>query len=148
MGLGMAVNLNLLGKSRDFELEADQLGIQYAWNAGYDPDGFLNFFDRMASQKGYVRSTSWFRTHPAFYERMVNAKKEITFLPQRERLIVQTDEFDKMQKALVDIPLPVEQPDPRTMNRVSMPPRDEKCAPPPETQQTGVQYLEDVCGLE
>jgi Zn-dependent protease with chaperone function len=148
MGLGLAMNLNLLGKSREFELEADQLGIQYSWAAGYDPDGFLNFFDRMASQKGYVRSTSWFRTHPAFYERMVNAKKEITFLPPSERSIVDKEDFEKMQLALADIPVPASRPDPRAYSQVMVPQQDEKCAPPPETQQGGVQYLEDVCGVE
>ncbi|MBI3262866.1 MAG: M48 family metalloprotease, partial [Acidobacteria bacterium] len=42
-GLGMLMSLDLLGVNRDFELEADQLGVQYAWNAGYDPSGFVRF---------------------------------------------------------------------------------------------------------
>jgi hypothetical protein len=146
-GLGLALNLNLLGISREYELEADQLGIQYAWKAGYDPEGFFGFFDKMASQKGYVRSTSWFRTHPAFYDRMVNIRREATFLPPKEHYIVQTDDFQRMQAALKDVPVPIElnQTDQR---QVSVPIRDEKCAPPQETQQTGVQYLEDVCGIQ
>ena len=46
-GLGLVLDLRLLGVSRDYELEADQLGVQYAWNAGYDPSGFVRFFDKM-----------------------------------------------------------------------------------------------------
>ena len=64
MGLGMVLNLSMLGVSRDFELEADQLAVQYLWNSGYDPKGFISFFDLMASEKGYVNSASFFRTHP------------------------------------------------------------------------------------
>lgn len=53
-GLGLVLNLQLLGVSRDYELEADQLGIQYAWNAGYTPDGFTQFFDKIATKEGYI----------------------------------------------------------------------------------------------
>ncbi|HET9790460.1 MAG TPA: M48 family metalloprotease [Candidatus Angelobacter sp.] len=99
-GLGFALNLNLLGVSRDFETEADQLGIQYAWKTGYDPNGFIRFFDKMASKEGNVIGASWFRTHPVFYDRMVNAKREIMFLPREEQMIVQTTEFEEMKKLL------------------------------------------------
>jgi predicted Zn-dependent protease len=51
MGLGMVMNLALLGVSRDYEEEGDQLGAQYAWKAGWAPMGFT-FFDKMASEKG------------------------------------------------------------------------------------------------
>ena len=70
-GLGLVLNLKLLGVSRDYEKEADQLGVQYAWNAGYDPAGFIRFFDKMATKKGYVNGASWFRTHPPFYDRIL-----------------------------------------------------------------------------
>jgi hypothetical protein len=99
-GLGFAINLNLLGVSRDYETEADQLGIQYAWKTGYDPNGFIRFFDKMASKEGNVIGASWFRTHPLFYDRMVHAKREITFLPKKEQAIVQTTEFEEMKKLL------------------------------------------------
>lgn len=62
----MVIDLKLLGISRDYELEADQLGIQYAWNAGYDTSGFIRFFDKMATRFGYVNGVSWFRIHPPF----------------------------------------------------------------------------------
>ncbi|MBI3935259.1 MAG: M48 family metalloprotease, partial [Acidobacteria bacterium] len=67
-GLGLFLSLQLLGVSRDYELEADQLGVQYVWKAGYNPEGFIEFFDIMASKEGYVEKTSFFRTHPAFYD--------------------------------------------------------------------------------
>ncbi len=96
-GLDLFLNLNLLGISRDFELEADQLGMQYVWHTGYDPAGFTNFFDRMASELGYASHTSFFQTHPAFGERIIVAKKEERALrsvdPNRE-YTANTSEFD------------------------------------------------------
>jgi beta-barrel assembly-enhancing protease len=79
-GLGLVIDLKLLGVSRGYELEADQLGVQYAWNAGYDPSGFIRFFDKMATKLGYVNGVSWFRTHPPFFQRMVQTQREIMFL--------------------------------------------------------------------
>ena len=102
-GLGMVISLKLLGISRDYELEADQLGVQYAWNAGYDTSGFIRFFDKMATREGYVNGVSWFRTHPPFYERMVKTKQEIMYMPQAKEPIVQTPEFLQMKKDLAPL---------------------------------------------
>jgi predicted Zn-dependent protease len=101
-GLGLVLNLNLLGVSREYELQADQLGIQYAWNAGYDPRGFVNFFDKMATKEGYVSGLSWFHSHPPFYQRMVEAEREIMFLPGK-RAITNTREFNQMKRALTRV---------------------------------------------
>lgn len=96
-GLDLLLNLNLLGISRDFELEADQLGMQYAWHSGYDPAGFISLFDRMAAEFGYASHTSYFQTHPAFVERVLVASKEEKALrsidPNRE-YANNTSEFD------------------------------------------------------
>jgi Zn-dependent protease with chaperone function len=102
-GLGLVLDLKLLGVSRDYELEADQLGVQYAWKAGYDPTGFTRFFDKMATKKGYVNSVSWFRTHPPFYQRMVQAQRETMFLGQKPEAIVQTSAFEQMKKDLAPV---------------------------------------------
>ena len=102
-GLGLVLSLNLLGVSRDYELQADQLGVQYTWNAGYDPTGFIRFFDKIATKKGYVEGVSWFRTHPPFYTRMVDSESEIMFLPKKPNYIVTTDAFRQMKKALVKV---------------------------------------------
>jgi hypothetical protein len=99
-GLGLLLDLNLLGVSREYELQADQLGIQYAWNSGYDPTGFIRFFDKMATKEGYVKGLSWFYDHPPFYQRMVDAEKEILFLPKKPGLVVNTTAFQQMQANL------------------------------------------------
>ncbi|MBI2669752.1 MAG: M48 family metalloprotease [Candidatus Yanofskybacteria bacterium] len=108
-GLDIFLNLNLLGISRDFELEADQLGMQYVWHAGYDPAGFTTLFDRMASEFGYASHTSFFRTHPAFGDRILVASKEEKALrsvdPYRE-YTANSSEFDGIRervRELVDI---------------------------------------------
>ena len=51
--LGLVLSLNLLGVSREYELQADQLGVQYTWNAGYDPTGFIRFFDKRHEKTGH-----------------------------------------------------------------------------------------------
>lgn len=102
-GLGLVLSLNLLGVSRDFELQADQLGVQYTWNAGYDPAGFIRFFDKMATQKGYVEGVSWFRTHPPFYTRMVDTEREIMFLPKKSEYTVNTTAFEQMKQQLKQV---------------------------------------------
>src|SRR5690348_8046081 len=57
----------------------------------------------MATTKGYVESASWFYDHPPFYERMVEAEREISFLPKKESLAVQTSQFAEMKKALTKV---------------------------------------------
>lgn len=99
-GLGMLISLRLLGISRQYELQADHLGIQYAWNSGYNPDGFIRFFSWMANKVGYVNSMDWFYDHPPFYERMVKSEEEIMYLPKRPNEVVTTSAFLAMKKEL------------------------------------------------
>lgn len=83
-GLGIIFTANILGVSRDSELEADILGMQYAWKAGYDPRGIVTFFDWMAQKSGYASRTSFFATHPAFGDRTLGGLKEYTALQSVE----------------------------------------------------------------
>src|SRR5690348_4723399 len=142
-GLGFVLDLKLLGVSRDYELEADQLGIQYAWNAGYDPSGFIRFSDKMATREGYVNSASWFRTHPPFYQRMVEAKREISFLPPKTETIVQTKAFEQMMKELAPIAAAAEKEE---IGKPSLKlPMEKGCAPPKKLEYTPAQRIEDLC---
>jgi predicted Zn-dependent protease len=137
------LDLNLLGVSRDYELEADQLGVQYAWNAGYDPTGFIQFFDKMATKQGYVNSASWFRTHPPFLERMVAAQREIIFLGPKPNVIVQTSAFEDMKKRLAPIAAKAEKEE---VGRPSLlKNREEGCEPPRKLEYTPGQPIEQIC---
>ncbi len=102
-GLGLVFTINMLGVSRESEIEADQLGMQYAWKADYDPRGIITLFDYMATRSGYASRTSFFATHPAFGDRTLNSLKEYTVLnsiePNRHYLS-NTREFDQIQARL------------------------------------------------
>jgi predicted Zn-dependent protease len=142
-GLGLVLDLKLLGVSRDYELEADQLGVQYAWNAGYDPAGFIEFFDKMATREGYVNGASWFRTHPPFFERMVATEREISFLPPKPNPIVQTSAFEQMKKELAPIAAKAEKEE---VGRPSLlVTREEGCEPPKKLEYKPGQPIEQIC---
>ncbi len=142
-GLGLALDLKLLGVSRDYELEADQLGVQYAWKAGYDTSGFIRFFDKMATTQGYVNSLSWFRTHPPFYERMVQTQREIMFLPPKDQAIVQTADFLQMKEALKPIAVMAEKDEKGKPSLMIS--REEGCEPPPKLEYKPDQPIEELC---
>jgi len=142
-GLGLVLDLKLLGVSRAYEMEADQLGIQYAWNTGYDPAGFIRFSDKMATKEGYVNSASWFRTHPPFYQRMADAKREISFLPPKPEMVVQTKAFEQMKKELAPIAAAA---DKEEIGKPSLKmPQEQGCQPPKKLEYTPEQPIEDLC---
>lgn len=102
-GLGMILDLSLLGVSRDYEAEADQLGAQYAWQIGFDPRGFITFFDRMANEEGYARGASFFRTHVPFIERIVSTFSEVSYLPPACELRVDSSNFKNAKERAADL---------------------------------------------
>lgn len=142
-GLGLVLDLKLLGVSRDYELEADQLGVQYAWNAGYDPTGFIRFFDKMATKKGYVNGVSWFRTHPPFYQRMVQTQREIMFLEQKPNAIVQTSAFEQMKKDLAPVAAKAEKEEIGKPSLLIT--KEEGCEPPKRLEYKADQPIEELC---
>ena len=141
-GLGLVIDLKLLGVSREYELEADQLGVQYAWNAGYDPTGFTRFFDKIAMKQGYINGVSWFRTHPPFYQRMVDTEREILFLPQKSDLIMQTSDFDKMKQALVKVKAAAEKEE---ANQPTLRQREKDCEKPKKIEYEPGEPIEKLC---
>jgi beta-barrel assembly-enhancing protease len=106
-GLYQAANflipIGFLKFSRDAEREADYLGLQYMYKAGYDPNSFVSFFEKVTAvekkQPGSVPKV--FSTHPPTPDRIEAIQKEIaTILPTREEYIVSTSEFDVVKRRL------------------------------------------------
>jgi peptidase M48-like protein len=143
-GLGMVLNLKLLGVSREYELEADQLGVQYAWNAGYDPSGFIRFFDKIAMKQGYINGVSWFRTHPPFYQRMVDTQREILFLPPKPDLVMQSSAFEEMKKKLAAVSKAAEKEE---AGQPTLKAREQGCEAPQKLEYEPGQPIEKLCSL-
>jgi len=104
--LGMiGVDLTVLGITRKSEVEADQLGAQYLWNTGYDPNGLVTFFLKLQTKEKERpgRFASFWRTHPTVENRAVKVQKEIAVLPDKQEYILNTAEFDRVKARLVEI---------------------------------------------
>src|SRR3979490_2573623 len=102
-GLNLAIPVTYLKFSRDAEREADFLGLQYMYKAGYDPNSYVTFFERIqADEKRRPGSIpKVFSTHPPTPERIEAAQKEIArILPARSEYIVTTSEFDNVKSRL------------------------------------------------
>jgi beta-barrel assembly-enhancing protease len=102
-GLNIAIPLTYLKFSRDAEREADFLGLQYMYKAGYDPNAYVTFFERIQSDEKRRPGTipKVFSTHPPTPERIEAAQKEIArILPARPEYIVTTSEFDSVKGRL------------------------------------------------
>src|SRR5712664_3037286 len=105
-GLNLAIPITYLKFSRDAEREADFLGLQYMYKAGYDPNAFVSFFEKIeAEERRHPGSIpKLFSTHPPTPERVQKAQEEIaTILPARDEYIVTTSEFDLVKTRLARI---------------------------------------------
>ena len=90
-GASMAIPLGFLTFSRANEREADHLGLQYMYKAGYDPAAFVDFFEKIESLEKKKPGTvaKVFSTHPMTDDRITAAQKEIQQdLPPRSEYVV------------------------------------------------------------
>jgi predicted Zn-dependent protease len=102
-GMNFAIPLTFLKFSRDDEREADYLGLQYMYKAGYDPNSFVGFFEKVEADEKKEPGTipKVFATHPPTPDRIESIQKEIaTILPARDEYIVSTSEFDSVKGRL------------------------------------------------
>jgi predicted Zn-dependent protease len=103
---GLAVPLTLTKFSRGFEAEADYLGVEYMYQAGYDPQAFISFFERIQAlekQKPGVMARM-FADHPQTADRLRKTQSEILkILPPREAYVISTSDFDDTRSRLATI---------------------------------------------
>ncbi|MGA7885051.1 MAG: M48 family metallopeptidase [Acidobacteriaceae bacterium] len=105
-GAQLLIPITFLEFSREFEAQADYLGVQYAYRAGYDPEGLVSMFEKIEnlqkSKPGAVAKV--FEDHPQTPDRILASEKEIaTILPPRDQYLVTTSEFNEVKARLARI---------------------------------------------
>ncbi|HTS37883.1 MAG TPA: M48 family metallopeptidase [Candidatus Solibacter sp.] len=104
--MGLGIPLTFLHFSRGFEAEADYLGIEYMYRAGYDPSAFVSFFEKIQAMEKKKPGTlsKAFDTHPQTPDRIEKSQQEIAkILPAKQQYIVTTSEFDEVKARLAAI---------------------------------------------
>jgi predicted Zn-dependent protease len=102
-GAGLALPMTFLKFSRGFEQEADLLGLQYVYKAGYDPTAFIDFFERMESLEKKKPGTvsELFRSHPNMAARIKSAQQNVQeLLAEQPQYVVTTSEFNEVKQQL------------------------------------------------
>jgi predicted Zn-dependent protease len=105
-GMGLGIPLAFLHFSRGFEAEADYLGIEYMYRAGYDPSAFVSFFEKIQAMEKKKPGTlsKAFDTHPQTPDRIEKSQDEIRkILPAKQQYVVTTSEFDEVKARLASI---------------------------------------------
>ncbi len=103
LGMSLALPVTFMKFSRDFEAQADYFGLQYMYKAGYDPQSFIDFFEKIKAlekEKPNLFSKA-FASHPPNEERILKSQEEMrNILPPRPEYIVDTSEFDQVKARL------------------------------------------------
>src|SRR5579862_1457322 len=100
---GLALPITFLSFQRGFEAEADYLGLQYMYKAGYDPQAFVAFFEKLQAMEKKKPGTlaKTFASHPQTPDRIAASQNEIEkILPAKAEYTVTTSEFDDVKSRL------------------------------------------------
>ena len=103
---GLAIPMTFLSFSRKDESEADYLGLQYMYAAGYDPNGAISIFEKLEalSRRKPGAVSKLFSTHPKDGDRIRKAEKEIQeILPGRKEYVVSTSEYHDVRARLLKL---------------------------------------------
>jgi beta-barrel assembly-enhancing protease len=98
--MGLVVPMGFLKFSRNFESEADMLGIEYMYKAGYDPGAFVDFFEKVQSQEKRKPGTmsKLFSSHPPTDDRIKHSQEVIQkYLKAKPEYVVSTSEFESVK---------------------------------------------------
>jgi hypothetical protein len=93
-GIGMATGLSFLRMSRDYEKQADLLGTDILYDAGFDPRGLPQFFETIQAKYG-EGGAQIFSDHPNPGNRMEYVNAEIATLPKKANPIVTSAAFTR-----------------------------------------------------
>lgn len=104
-GGGILSALAGLKFTRGAEMEADSLGVQYLYAAGYDPTAMATMFEKLASQNRKKPSTlsKLFSTHPQSLDRRDASLALVSRFPEKEEYIISTSEFQRVKNHLMKL---------------------------------------------
>lgn len=89
--------------SRGAESEADKLGVQYMYAAGYDPSAMSTMFEKLEAKNkkkpGLIAKA--FATHPAPPDRRAAALALAARFPEHEEYVISTSEFQRVKAKLL-----------------------------------------------
>jgi predicted Zn-dependent protease len=105
-GSSLAIPVAFMKFSREFESQADYLGVQYMYRAGYDPQAFISFFEKVQALEKRKPGTvaKVFADHPQTPDRIQHSQEEIArILPAKDEYTVTTSEFDDVKARLARI---------------------------------------------
>ena len=99
----LLVPMTFLKFSRGAEEEADRLGLQYMWAAGYDPTAMLSFFEKLKAKEKKEPGTlaKVFSSHPTTGNRIVKARSLLERFPDRDEYMLSTSEFSGVKERLL-----------------------------------------------
>jgi beta-barrel assembly-enhancing protease len=98
------VPIGFLKFSRGFESEADMLGLEYMYKAGYDPTAFVDFFEKIETMEKRKPGTmaKVFATHPPTDDRIKAAQKNIQeILVAKPEYVITTSEFNDVKNRML-----------------------------------------------
>ncbi len=100
---GLAIPLGFLKFSRGAEKEADRLGAQYMWAAGYDPQALASFFEKLQARDKRKPGTlsKLFSTHPYTGDRITAVNALVARFPERGEYQLSTSEFKDVKNRVI-----------------------------------------------
>ena len=86
--------------SRADEREADQLGVQYMYRAGYDPRGMSRMFQKLLSERKRRPSSveQFFASHPLEEDRIAQVNRQVRTLPARSGMLANDGRLPQIQQ--------------------------------------------------
>jgi hypothetical protein len=102
-GGGMIEGMAFLKFSRGAEEEADKLGVQYMWAAGYDPNAMATMFEKLEAKNKKKPGTiaKMFVDHPAPADRRASAIALAARFPERDEYVISSSEFQRVKNRLL-----------------------------------------------
>jgi predicted Zn-dependent protease len=101
-GTSILIPIAFLRFSQTMETEADDLGLQYMYAAGYDPTAFIDFFEKIESMEKKKPGTlaKVFSSHPMTDSRIKRTQKQIATFNAKPDYVVNTSEFNEVKVLL------------------------------------------------